>query len=601
VKFVRYRLSVHLSFLSSLLPLIGLLAALAWLSGCAGLPALPTATPTPTRPANAPIPPVAYFATATPTPRPSPTPRVTPTPIPLDGPVTVAVAPAVADRYAAPVRAILKQATELQALNGPQPMSVVEDPLAAGNLIAMAPLRNAAHPLLERTFAAVAPFATLEDEIAAEEIQSRWVGAGGGPLFVTPESAIFLPTVLGERAVSVPVVSPGEMRTRLEATPGAVGLLGFDQLDPTFKALSVDGLNVLDKELDLRSYPLAVALHIEGEAAPLLVQYLRPIVSSLSPVANNRDLDQMTSLIMTGVTAMSRGTAAAMERNGYLFPAMVISDTLAAADITHVSNEVPFLDDCRVNNSVNNLILCSHTNYWAALEVIGTDIVGLSGNHVNDFGRDGARRSLTWYRENEIPIYGSGMNVTEACEPLRWTHGGNTFAFVAALAFGPASAWATDELPGACYYYDRKETILDLVRELAAEVDVVAVELQYVETYNPWPTREQVVEFRELRDAGADIVTGVQSHVPQAAEPYGAQDPGGPGMITYGLGNLFFDQMWSWETRTELMARHTIYAGRLLNTEILTAVLEDYAQPRWTTDDERRALLESVFDAAPPR
>ncbi len=597
MKSVRQRLVVPSHYLLFLLmPLL-----MALLSACIALPAPPPVTPTPTRPANAPIPPVAYFATATPTPRPSPTPQVTPTPIPLDGPVTVAVSPAVADRYAAPVRAILNQATELVALNGPQPMTVVADPDAAANVIDMAQLSDSEHRLLERAFAVVVPFATLDDEITLADIQARWMGTGAAPLFITPESAVFLPAVLGERAVNVPVVSPGEMRTRLEATPGAIGLAGFDQLDPTFKVLSIDGQNVLDKALDMNAYPLAVALHIEGEAAPLLIQYLRPIVLSLSPVANNRDVDQMTSLIMTGVTAMSRGTAAAMERNGYLFPSMVISDTLRAADITHVSNEVPFLDDCQVNNSVNNLILCSHTDYWTALEAIGTDIVGLSGNHVNDFGREGARRSISWYRQNEIPIYGSGMNTTEACEPLRWEHNGNSFAFVAALAFGPSSAWATDELPGACYYYDEKEEVLDLVAELAGQVDIVAVELQYVETYNPFPTGEQVIEFRELREAGADIVTGVQSHVPQAAEPYGAQDAGGPGMINYGLGNFFFDQMWSWETRTELMARHTVYAGRLLNTEILTAVLEAYAQPRWTTDEERRALLKSIFDAAPAR
>jgi poly-gamma-glutamate synthesis protein (capsule biosynthesis protein) len=69
----------------------------------------------------------------------------------------------------------------------------------------------------------------------------------------------------------------------------------------------------------------------------------------------------------------------------------------------------------------------------------------------------------------------------------------------------------------------------------------------------------------------------------------------------YGLGNLFFDQMWSWETRTELYARHTIYDGRLLSTEILTGVLEDYAQPRWATPEERAGILKSIFDAAPKR
>jgi poly-gamma-glutamate synthesis protein (capsule biosynthesis protein) len=298
---------------------------------------------------------------------------------------------------------------------------------------------------------------------------------------------------------------------------------------------------------------------------------------------------------------MSRGTADAIERNYLTYPAAIISDTLSAADITHISNEVPFLDDCVVNNTNNNLVLCSHTSYWEVLEAVGTDIVGLSGNHVNDFGYDGARESLTFYRENEIPIYGSGFDVTEACEPLFWNHNGNTFAFVAALAFGPETAWATDELPGACYFYDRKDEMLALVTELAGEVDIVAVELQYLEIYEPSPTFQQVTEFRELREAGADIVTGVQSHVPQAWETYGNNDPGGPGTITYGLGNLFFDQMWSWETRTEQMARHTIYQGRVLNTEILTAVLEDFAQPRWATPEERADILNRVFNAAPPR
>ena len=354
---------------------------------------------------------------------------------------------------------------------------------------------------------------------------------------------------------------------------------------------------MLDNHFDPAAYALTVALRVHGQGAAILA----PVLSHVITPTTNRDARQLTTLIMTGVTAMSRGTAAAIARNSPTYPAEVISDTLAAADITHISNEVPFLEDCEVNNTENNLVLCSHTSYWAALAAVGTDIVGLSGNHVNDFGRDGARESLQYYRDHDIPIYGSGLTVDEACAPLRWEHNGNTFAFVATLAFGPETAWVTDEEPGACYYYEHKERILALVEEMAQEVDIVAVELQYMEIYEPFPANQQVIEFRELRDAGADLVTGVQSHVPQAMETYGTDDPGGPGAIVYGLGNLFFDQMWSWQTRTELMARHTIYAGRLLNTEILTAVLEDFAQPRWATPEERADILTRIFYATPPR
>ncbi|HXF62215.1 MAG TPA: CapA family protein [Caldilineaceae bacterium] len=572
------------------------LAALA-LGGCtdpalAGLPAQP-------------VPPAPYFSTRTPRPTfpptpwaqaSTPTPLPTPRPIRLDGPLTLAVAPELPEELSIPLLDRLNQIEQVQAANGAFPLRLLDQAENAATTIELLALRAAEHRLAERFYAVVAPFATIPDDITLEALQLRWQSGEGGPLFAAAGATRMLAPVLGA-AGPVEELPTDELLARLEATPGALAIIPFDQLHPRFKALTVDGANVLSNRLVPEEYPLAVALAVRGEGAELLADALYGLIDP----ATNRDASRLTTLIMTGVTAMSRGTAAAMEQYGYTYPAEIISGTLSAADITHVSNEVPFLDDCVVNNTLNNLVLCSHTDYWATLEAIGTDIVGLSGNHVNDFGRDGARESLQWYRDHGIPIYGSGLTVDEACAPLRWEHNGNTFAFIAALAFGPETAWVTDEEPGACYYYEHQERVLAMVEELAAEVDIVSVELQYLEEYTPWPTAQQVIEFRELRDAGADIVTGVQSHVPQAMEPYGANDPGGPGIIAYGLGNLFFDQMWSWETRTELMARHTIYDGRVINTEILTAVLENYAQPRWTTPDERAEILNRIFAAAPPR
>lgn len=449
-----------------------------------------------------------------------------------------------------------------------------------------------------RFYAPVTAFATATDDIALDELAERWQGNGGGPLVITGEYQAELTALLGApMSESVIVTGTSGILALVEANASTVGIVPFDRLHPRFKVLSVDGVTVLDNRLAPAAYGLAAAVAVEGPHAKELAGVLSRHVTN----ASNRDPERLTTLVMTGVTAMTRVTAAKMERHGYDYPARVISATLAAADITHISNEVPFIEGCVVNASQDNLTMCSDTTYWAALEAVGTDIVGLSGNHVNDFGRDGARESIGWYRENGIPIYGSGLNVEEACAPLFWEHNGNRFAFIAALAFGPAFAWATDDLPGACYYYDEKERIFETIQQLRPQVDIIAVELQYLETYNPYPTSQQVVEFRELRDQGVDIVTGVQSHVPQAFEPYAPDGLRRPGTIVYGLGNFFFDQMWSWQTRTELMARHTIYRGRVISTEILTAVLEDYAQPRWATEAERAGLLRSIFDAAPAR
>lgn len=530
-----------------------------------------------------PVPPAPHFSTPLP-----PTDSI-------DGPVTVALAPSIPDAYAKPLLNLLLQIPVVMTNQGEQSLLVLDQFDLARAQITFGRLDEQALPIVERYYAVVAPFATVRDDISLNELQQRWQGFDSTPLVVTAEAASVLQALWGSTASQV--VADADLVQALESNTDTLGIIAFDRLDPRFKVLTVDGVNVLDNRLNPADYPLAFGVKVSGMGATLLATILRPTLAPLT----NRDSHQLTTLIMTGVTAMSRGTAAAMERNSVLYPAQIISATLAAADITHISNEVPFLDDCVVNNTVNNLVLCSHTSYWATLEAIGTDIVGLSGNHVNDFGREGARRSLQFYKENNIPIYGSGLTIEEACAPLLWEHSGNTFAFFAVLAFGPEGAWVTDSEPGACYYYDRKEEILAAVRQAAQAVDIVAVELQYTETYFPYPTGEQIIEFRELREAGADLVTGVQSHVPQALEPYGATDVGGPGMIVYGLGNLFFDQMWSWETRTELYARHTIYQGRLLSTEILTGVLEDFAQPRWATPEERTEILNRIYRAAPPR
>ncbi len=544
--------------------------------------------------ANAPVEAVPTAAlTATSALLPTPTPSAPVGDEAPSGSLTVAVDRAMPEELVSAAILALGRIPEVVVNDRARPVVAVDQLEQADSRISLGAPADPGLPLVERHFAVVAPFDSLQDDITLADLQARWQGAG--PIYTTEEGAQLLPTLLGESTAQVvPLV---KMRESLEADRSALGIVPFQQIDPRFKVLTVDGINLLSNQLQFGQYPLAAQLKINGAGADNLAPALREGLRSLA----NRDPSKLTTLVMTGVTAMSRGTAARMEQKGYAYPAEVIGPELSLADITHVSNEVPFLDDCVVNNTENNLVLCSDVTYWAALEAIGTDIVGLSGNHVNDFGRDGAERSLQWYKDNQIPIYGSGFTEDEACAPLLWEHNGNTFAFIAALAFDPPGAWATDELPGACYYYDNKERIIETIRALSKRVDIVSLELQYLETYNPFPTGEQVIEFRELRDAGVDIVTGVQSHVPQAQEPYGAFDPGGPGMISYGLGNLFFDQMWSWATRTELMARHAIYDGRLLNTEILTAMLEDYAQPRWASPQERVDILSTIFDGAPPR
>jgi poly-gamma-glutamate synthesis protein (capsule biosynthesis protein) len=51
-------------------------------------------------------------------------------------------------------------------------------------------------------------------------------------------------------------------------------------------------------------------------------------------------------------------------------------------------------------------------------------------------------------------------------------------------------------------------------------------------------------------------------------------------------------------TRREFIDRHVFYDGKYISTELLTAMLEDYARPRPMTEAERVEFLRYLFAAS---
>jgi len=309
----------------------------------------------------------------------------------------------------------------------------------------------------------------------------------------------------------------------------------------------------------------------------------------------NRDPEQMTVLLMTGVTALTRNTAYRMDEKGVLYPAEKIGPILQDADITHISNEVSFTADCpapRLNSGT--LTFCSALDYIELIRKIGVDVIELTGNHLKDYGTQPLSDTLSIFRQEGWPYFGGGDNLEEARQPVVLTSNENDVGFAGCNWWGPPSVWATKSMPGAapCYEPADMEYMRQVVADSAASVDALVFTFQYLETEEYTPTGQQRVDFRAMVDAGATIVSGSQSHQPQAIEFY--KD----GFIHYGLGNLFFDQMYSTAVRQEFADRHILYKGRYISTELLTFMLEDYSQPRPMTAQERQALLKAVFRAS---
>ncbi|PKN95394.1 MAG: hypothetical protein CVU44_01545 [Chloroflexi bacterium HGW-Chloroflexi-6] len=438
-------------------------------------------------------------------------------------------------------------------------------------------------------YALVAAFPTVQDGVAFDDLKAAWSG-NGQPLVMTASTYSAMQTVFGGEAGAgvVRIVSNQDVEYALWAQRPAWAIVPFESISPKLKVLEVDGQSPIHKNFIAAEYPLKVGFALSG--------------GEISLPATNRDPGKMATIVMTGVTALVRATAYKMELNGSIYPARDIRDLLIEADIAHISNEIPFAVGCPYPNpDQRRLIFCSDPKYIELLEYVGTDVIELTGNHFQDWGKEATLYTVEMYRERNWPYFGGGADLADSQKPAIIERGGMSFAFIGCNPSGPEFAWArSDGWPGAAPC-DDYQWIVDEIKRLKAEGHIVLATFQYHEYYSAEARPWQQEDFRRLAEAGAVTVNGSQAHYPQVMEFFGDS------FIHYGLGNLFFDQMGydnpssgirTTKTREAFITRYVFYDGRLASVELITTMLEDFAKPRLMTPEERQAFLDEYFKAS---
>jgi poly-gamma-glutamate synthesis protein (capsule biosynthesis protein) len=476
------------------------------------------------------------------------------------------------------------------------------DPDNAG-LKEKAPLRlevGEGQPLSRWVYALVTPFPTIETGVSMDELRSTWQGAPVGPfagrsLLMDENTLSVFSTLWGAPADgSVIVLAKDELLGYAWDHQPAWALVPFEALEARWRVLEVDGLSPVRKNFDSDIYPLSAPVVLNGD--PQLVAAISTLYGSQSgtPVMpfSNRDPSRLTTVILTGVTALVRATAFAMEQRGVTYPARDVGAWLREADITHISNEVPFAQNCPFPDPVQpDMRFCSAARYIGLLEDVGTDIVELTGDHFQDYGREAMYYTLDLYRERGWLYYGGGADLRDARQAVSIEHNGNRLAFIGCNAKGGGYAQAGPNRPGAvvCNY----EWMESEIAKLRSQGYLPIATFQHFEYYTYKAQPSQVRDFQRLARAGAVIVSGSQAHQPQAFEFLGES------LIHYGLGNLFFDQYdVSQATRQGFIDRHVFYNGRHISTELLPILFVDYARPRPMTPVEQGELLRTVFRAS---
>jgi poly-gamma-glutamate synthesis protein (capsule biosynthesis protein) len=452
-------------------------------------------------------------------------------------------------------------------------------------------------PISYWIYALVAPFPTIPNGVTSVELRQAWQGASpatfpGLPLLLSDHTYQVLSVWWGaptEKAVKV--LPEDQLVDYAWNNRPAWAIIPFENLQARWKVLEIDSLSPVRKDFVPDSYALSLPVSLLGQPA---LPNIKDELAALFP-ASNRDPGKLTTLILTGVTAMVRGTALTMEQRGITYPAQDIGPWLREADILHISNEIPFYDQCPFPELYPaELRFCSNPSYVGLLEDIGTDIVELSGDHFGDYGPEGMAQTLKIYKDRGWPYYGGGANLAEGRQPLLLEHNGNRLAILGCNAKGVTYyAPAGVDKPGAaaCDFEQLKKDIAGLKEQGY----LVIVTFQDEEYYSYKAQPKLISDFHAVAEAGADIVSGSQAHQPHGMEFLKNS------FIHYGLGNLFFDQYRFFpgpELDNAFIDRHIFYDGKYISTELLTIHFIDLARSRPMTPAEQARFLKTIFTAS---
>jgi capsule synthesis protein PGA_cap len=431
----------------------------------------------------------------------------------------------------------------------------------------------------QRVYALVAAFPTVTDSVTSEQLKLAWTQGisptafSGHPLLMDESTLGAISSLWGNPASgAVRTVPADQLLDTAWSELGSWGIVPFESLEPRWKVLSIDGQSPIHKKFDISKYPLRV-----------------------NSDSSNYDPSKMTTVLMTGITALVRATAYTMERKSVTYPGEKIRDLMREADITHVANHVPFSTGCTFPKpDQGRLVFCSDPKYIDLFADVGVDLVELTGHHFEDYGAKATLETLEIYKAHNIVYFGGGADKQDAIKPALFEDHGNKIAFIGCNRLDTGHLpTATDTRPGAapCDYPYLEQKI----GALRTDGYVVIATMHWNQSYDYRPAPQQIKDFRFLADSGASLVLGSQAHYAQTMEFYNNI------FIHYGQGNLFFDQMGDKDwmpkgIRREFLDRYVIYNGKLISIELITAMLEDYSRPRLMTEFERDGFLQEYFN-----
>lgn len=208
--------------------------------------------------------------------------------------------------------------------------------------------------------------------------------------------------------------------------------------------------------------------------------------------------------------------------------------------------------DCFVFNFEYSLFQLPHSSYLKPEERVyrgeiytldlinkfnGLKIANIANNHFSQHGHDSAEFTCATLTNNSIQVVGRNQEALQLDD----------------IDGKVLKIWGVSLIddPYFCnsYWYCTPEKLISFFNDInKQENEYWILSIHWGDEYIGFPSPEQVILAHMLVDSGVDLIVGHHPHVIQSIEQYKQKT------IFYSFGNLIFDQNFSTETTTGLIA-----------------------------------------------
>lgn len=255
-----------------------------------------------------------------------------------------------------------------------------------------------------------------------------------------------------------------------------------------------------------------------------------------------------TTILTTGDIMLGRSVhTKSLKENSLNYPFWNIQPLLSSADITLINLENPLVDPCP--NIDSGMIFCAPTNVISALKFAGIDVVNLSNNHTQNFGKEG-------YLSTIRTLTDAGIETSDSQKLAVIERNNIKFGFI-----------------GFDMVTYPNQDFQSKISASKSQVDVLVVSFHWGWEYAPTPNNFQKEIAAQAVNSGADLIIGHHPHVVQPIEVIDNTP------IVYSHGNLIFDQPWSEETKKGIMVKFIFSGIKLQSYETIPIYMQNFSQP----------------------